>query len=166
MKTSAKTRKYFLLVVLTGLFIWLFCLIFHPFEPRYLGKRLTEWAKDVCPLEPFSPKDWRPPALRAQNDRAVAAIQPIGAKAALPWALKLCRAKDSWFKKQLEDLTEQHNNSGWPDEPRFKIHITSASEKQNEGGNLIWALVPTGRTLTFTSQRTMPFSMSQSLTPP
>ena len=28
------------------------------------------------------------------------------------------------------------------------------------------SFVPTGRTLTFTSQRTMPFSMSQSLTPP
>jgi HEAT repeats len=145
MKTLAKTRKYVLLVVLAGIFIWVFCIIFQPFEPRepqYEGKKLTNWAKEVCPLEPFSPKDWRSPAVRAQNERAVAAIQHIGAKASLPWALKLCRAKDSWFKKQLEDLTEQHNNSAWPNEPRFKIHITSASEKQNEGGNIIWALGP------------------------
>jgi hypothetical protein len=155
MKISATTRKSVFFVLLAGIFVWLFCAIFHPVEPRYQGRRLTEWAKEVCPLPPYYPKDWRSPELRAQNDRAVAAIQHIGAKAALPWALKLCRAKDSWLKRKPEewiedwvaqhnDQVEEYNETHSRDQWRSEIHVafTTAADKQNGGGNIIWALGP------------------------
>lgn len=155
MKISATTRNCVFFVLLAGIFVWLLFAIFRPFEPRYQGKRLTEWAKEVCPLEPFSPKDWRSSELRAQNDRAVAAIQHIGANAALPWALKLCRTRDSWLKRKLEDgiqdwangyndqvgeYNEIHSRHEWRSE--IHVHLTTAADKQAEGGNIIWALGP------------------------
>lgn len=155
MKAFATTRKYFFIALLVGMFVWLLFATVHPFEPRYQGKRLTQWAKEVCPLEPFFPEDWRSPELRAQNERAVAAIQHIGAKAALPWALKLCRARDSWLKRKLEDgiqdwvnghndqvaeYNEMHSRNEQRSE--IQVHLTMAADKQEEGGNIIWALGP------------------------
>ncbi len=155
MKAFATTQKCFFIALLVGVFVWLLFATFHPFEPRYQGKRLTQWAKEVCPLEPFLPNDWRSPELRAQNDRAVAAIQHIGAKAALPWALKLCRARDSWLKRKLEDGIQDwvngHNDqvaeynemhSGNEQRSEIQVHLTMAADKQEEGGNIIWALGP------------------------
>ncbi len=158
MKISATILKCFFFILLAGIVVWLLCVIFHPFEsqePEYQGKKLTDWAKEVYPLYPLQSKDRRPPALRAQNDRAVAAIQHIGAKAALPWALKLCRARDSWLKKKVEEEIEgwiaqyndqveeyngMHPRNKWRSE--IQVPFTPAAGKQNEGGNIIWALGP------------------------
>jgi HEAT repeat protein len=152
---TAQKGVLFFSILLVGILVWLFCVIFHPLEPRYQGKRLTEWAKEVCPLEPFSPKDWRSSQVRAQNDRAVAAIQRIGAKAALLRALKLCQARDSWLKRKLEEgiedwvnryndqvgeYNETHSQREWRSE--IQVHLTTAADKQYEGGNIIWALGP------------------------
>lgn len=133
MKISATTRKTFFFVLSAGIFGWLAVATFHPSEPQepeYQGKKLTDWAKEVYPTDMVSS-----PALRAQNDRAVAAIQHIGTNA-LPVALNLCRTKDSWLKRKLEECTK-YNSDGI-----VKYIITTEWEKHYEGANIIWALGP------------------------
>ena len=122
--------------ILAGIFLWLLCIIFHPFEPRYEGKRLSAWTKDLFFIEGFI-KDPRTPTVRQKHEQAVAAIQHMGVRI-LPLALKLCRAKDSWLKEKLEDWSDDWNGK----HENFEIHITTAMDKQNEGMNIIWALGP------------------------
>jgi len=105
-----------------------------PPEPSYEGRTLSAWTKDLFFAEEFS-KDPRTPALREKHEQAVAAIQHMRIEA-MPFALKLCRAKDSWLKKKLEDLTADYSDDV------LKYRITPAWEKQEVGGNIIWALGP------------------------
>jgi HEAT repeat protein len=70
---------------------------------------------------------------------AISAIQHIGTNA-LPVALKLCGAKDSWAKMQLADWTERFNDGHFP--KRFPVRIIPAWAKQAAGANIICALGP------------------------
>ena len=130
------------IIQLCGVFVFLvvLCLvanaIWQPFEPRYEGKRLSAWTKDLFFIEGFI-KDPRTPAVRQKHEQAVAAIQHMGVRI-LPLALKLCRAKDSWLKEKLEDWSDDWNGK----HENFEIHITAAADKQNEGSSIIWALGP------------------------
>jgi hypothetical protein len=140
MKISAAVRRSFLFVLLAvaGIFVWSLCAFFGLFEPRlpepqFQGKKLTDWAQDVFP------SDYLPyvsnPALRAKNDRAIAAIRQMGTNT-LPTALQLCGARDSWFKLKLEELTS-YNSDGV-----LKYRITPEWERHEKGNNIILALGP------------------------
>lgn len=140
MKISATIRRYVFFVLLAGIFVWLLCIIFHPFEqpePRYQGKNLTDWAEEIDQGAFFARTT--DPSHQEQSELAISAIRHIGTNA-LPVVLKLCRAKDSWFKKHLEGWAERYNFSDWPKQRRFPIYIKSADEKNFEGDNIIWAL--------------------------
>jgi hypothetical protein len=129
-RTKFLTFRKCLLLALAGIFLWLLCAVFHPFEPRYQGKRLTAWAKEAFPTYMAMS-----PELRAKSDRAAAVIQQIGTNA-LPVALNLCGTKDSCFKRKLEKCTE-YNSDGV-----VKCLITTEWEKHEEGAAIIWALGP------------------------
>jgi HEAT repeats len=144
-KISVKTRKFVFFVLLAGILVWLLCVVFHPFwrrlpEPQYEGKRLTEWALEIDQGDFF-----RMPAYqqhRQQDERAIAAIRHIGTNA-LPVVLELCRAKDSWFKRRLEEWSYRYNNyiyDNYPSEGRFTFHITWADDKHFAAINIVWAL--------------------------
>lgn len=127
-------------IILLGIFMLLviLCIIASVIrqspEPTYEGRKLSAWTKDLFFVEK-SFKDPRTSALRQKHERAVAAIQHMEIEA-LPIALKLCRAKDSWLKKKLEEATADSSDDV------LKYRITTAWEKQEEGGNIIWALGP------------------------
>ncbi len=74
-----------------------------------------------------------------QSEQGISAIRHIG-KNALPLAVKLCGAKDTWIKQQLAEWAERYDNDHWP--KRFPIRIKPAWEKNFEGANIIWALGP------------------------
>ena len=80
MKISAKSRRYVLFVFLAGIFVWLLFVFFRPFEPRYGGKRLSQWAAI------FS--EWPP----QEFQQATNAILHIGTNA-LPYAVQCCQAR-------------------------------------------------------------------------
>jgi hypothetical protein len=130
MKISATIRKYIFFVLFAAIFVWLICIVFHPFEsryqePQYQGKKLTDWAKEIDQSDFF-----RLPAYQLhpkQDEQAIAAIRQIGTNA-LPVALELCQAKDPWFKIKWEEWTHHYN---FP-----------ALDKRYEGANIIWALGP------------------------
>ena len=134
MKTSTIVRKWWVLIPL-GILLWLAGAIFHPFEPRYDGRRLSAWATDMdFPNWPGESQTNEPPFLeiRDRHEKAAAAIQHIGNRA-LPIALKLCQTQDSSFSDRIED---------WMDDRDGGIHIVPAYEKQNKGINIIRALGP------------------------
>jgi len=113
--------------------VWLACAIFHPFEPRYDGRRLSAWASDMDFPNWSGESQTNEPSfleIRDRHEKAAAAIQHIGNRA-LPIALKLCQTQDSSFSDRIED---------WMDDRDGGIHIVPAYEKQNEGINIIRAL--------------------------
>ena len=73
--------KMFLHRPSVGIFVWLLFATFHPFEPRYGGKRLSRWAAVFS--ESGAPQEY---------EQATNAIQHIGTKV-LPYALRCCRAR-------------------------------------------------------------------------
>jgi hypothetical protein len=155
MKISVVAWKgaFFFFIFLAVIFIWLLCVIYQPFEPRqpeYQGKKLTDWAEEIDYGVFFG----RPTSTdQEQSDRAISAIRQIGTNA-LPVAIRLCAAKDSWPKRKLEEWIDQYNNEvidhnlGLPKDQwrsQLPIHITSAGEKQYDGANIIWALGPVAK---------------------
>jgi hypothetical protein len=144
MKSLAATRKCVIFLFGLGIIVCLACIIFHPFEPRhqepqYQDKKLTEWAREIDQADFL-----RPPAFQLhqkQNEAAIAAIRQIGTNA-LPMALELCGAKDSWLKRKFEGWADQYNDGVWTDRRHFPIQIKSAGEKHYEGVNIILALGP------------------------
>jgi HEAT repeat protein len=146
MTISKTVRISFLLVVLLGGFlVWSLCSIFHPFEPKepqYQGKKLSDWSAEIDPGvfsgHPLSSSN------QEQSNLAISAIRHIGTNA-LPVAVRLCEAKDSWFKMRLVAWAERYNWSNWPEQRRFPINIKSAAEKNYEGANIIWALGPAAK---------------------
>jgi HEAT repeat protein len=113
--------------------------IWDPSEPRYEGRRLSVWARDVASPqvkgEEFLSIEKASIERQRKHDEAVAAIRHIGARA-LPAALKLCQARDYQFQKKLET---------WADKGNLDIHLTSAGEKQIEGEAIIEVLGPTAK---------------------
>jgi hypothetical protein len=142
MKVSTTTRKSVLFLALAGILAWVLCLVFHPVEPQYQGKKLTDWAKEIDQIDFFRPPDFQ--KHEPQSEQAIAAIRQIGTNA-LPVALKLCSAKDSWLKAQLETWVDRYNRGVCPNEPHFQIRISSAFEKHFEGVNIILALGPAAK---------------------
>jgi HEAT repeats len=140
MKISATTRICLFIALLVGISIWLLCAIFQPFEtkdPLYQGKKLTDWAEEID-QGAFS---GRPTDLshQKQSELAISAIRHIGTNA-LPVAVRLCEAKDSWPRRGLAVWVEQYDNDHWP--TRFPIHIKPDWEENSEGISIIWALGP------------------------
>lgn len=122
-------------IVPLGIAVWLMCLIFHPFEPRYEGKRLSAWARDISfPNWPGEVITNEPTSreISDKHDQATTAIRQIGIHA-LPCAVKWCRARDSWLKDKLETCLEDRN---------WGIHFVSAQEKNEIGIIIIHALGP------------------------
>jgi HEAT repeat protein len=127
-------------LTLVGILFFVVVRIWDPFEPRYQGRRLSAWAKDVH----SSDEDYyeKVPSLQTRlieihekHEKAITAIQHIGVRA-LPTALRLCQAKDSWIKMKLGD---------WAEERNLRIHYSSAQDKQIEGETIIRALGPTAK---------------------
>jgi len=130
-----KLGAFALLVILSLLIIG----IWDPSEPRYEGRRLSDWARDVVAPEvsdeAFLSIEKSAIESRRKHDNAVAAIQHIGVRA-LPTALKLCQAKDFWFQEKLE---------GWAEARNLDIHLSSAQDRQIEGATIIEVLGPTAK---------------------
>jgi hypothetical protein len=103
--------------IFVGILIWLLCAFYHPFEPRYQGKRLSVW---VAALSPDS--QWEG---ETKEDRQVAteAVRHIGVRA-LPPALKACRAHDSVLKEKLMDWSETWNAN----HEYFQIHFSAEED--------------------------------------
>ena len=140
MRISATTRNCLFIVFLVGISIWLLCVIFQPFEtkgPLYQGKKLTDWAEETDQGVVFlgHPTSTN----QEQSELAIAAIRHIGTNA-LPVALELCEAKDSWPRQQLAEWVEQYDNDHWTN--RFPIHIKPDWQKNCDGISIIWALGP------------------------
>jgi HEAT repeats len=134
--------SFFLVVLLAGSVIWLLCVIFQPFgpkEPQYQGKKLTDWAGEITWVNQGIFFDHLISTNQEQGVRAISAIRHIGTNA-LPVALELCGAKDSWPRKQLVEWVEQYDGSHWP--KSFPIHPKPDWEKNSEGVSIIWALGP------------------------
>jgi HEAT repeat protein len=133
------TWRKFCVFVLLAILIFAGVEIWSPLEPRYEGRRLSEWARDVVLPDEDSERvpsiQQRSIESRQRHDKAVAAIQHIGVRA-LPTALKLCQAKDFWIQEKLEDWAEARN---------LQIHLTSAQDRQIEGATIIEVLGPTAK---------------------
>jgi HEAT repeats len=144
MKSLLATWKGVLLIVFAGIVICLLCLFAYLFvttrqEPQYQGRKLTEWADEIDQQDFF--RLIANQQHQKQNEQAIAAIRHIGTNA-LPVALELCRAKNSWLKEKTEVWADWFNFADWPHHRRFQIHIKSAGEKYYEGVSIIWALGP------------------------
>ena len=125
MKTSTIVQRWWVLIPL-GILVWLACAIFHPFEPRYEGRRLSAWAMDMdFPNWPGESQTNEPSFLeiRDRHEKAAAAIQHIGNRAAAHRA-EIVQAQDSSFSDRIEN---------WMDDRDGGIHIVPAYEKQNQG---------------------------------
>ena len=70
MKSFATTRKYVIFLFLSGIVVWLLYAIFHPFEPQYQDKKLTEWAREIDQGDFF-----RQPAFQLHQRQNEAATQ-------------------------------------------------------------------------------------------
>lgn len=142
MKISTNRHKWrvLLFILFAGILTGAFCAVLFwfkspPPEPQYQGKKLTAWAREIDQMDFF-----RQPAFqqhREQNERAITVIQQVGTNA-LPVALSLLRAKDSWLRGRLTEWAERYDANHWP--KHFPVQIQSAGEKNFEGINIIWAL--------------------------
>lgn len=129
-----------LFVLFAGVLTGVFCAVFWalkpgPSEPQYQGKKLTAWMGEID--SGFFAGHSLSVTNRQESELAVAAIRQIGTNA-LPVALELIRAKDSWFRSHLAEWIEQYDGDHWP--ARFPIYIKLDWEKNFEGVNIIWAL--------------------------
>ena len=136
MKIAFVIRKWRVFILL-GILLLLVNAIWHPFEQRYQGKRLSAWAKDIlnCEFgEASGAQHWD--EVQAKRAEAVEAIRHIGTKA-LPLALKYCRAKDSALKKKLKDRANGQKV--------FEIHLLHDTDYQQMGVEIFEALGPVAR---------------------
>ena len=141
MKVSVKIQKWSALGLLAGIgmgFIWVFVSFYEPSlsEPQYEGRKLTEWAREVDQGDFF-----RPLALRQhkeKSEQAIVAIRQIGTNA-LPVALKLFHAKDSWLKKQWEEWANRHNDGdGQEEQPPRQINVYPDYENASKPSISSW----------------------------
>jgi|GEM_PF-932082 len=108
-------------LVVTGLLA--ITVLFHPFEPRYGGKRLSAWAADLLAPEEFL--EMQPTAADlAKQDKAIVAIRHFGIKA-VPLAIKWCGTEDFTLKEKLKDLVNEQKI--------FQVEIPSDYDYQNRG---------------------------------
>jgi hypothetical protein len=110
--------------------------IWNPLEPRYQGRSLSSWAKDLNFHPELAEDPQKNLEIRQKHELAVAAVQHIGVRA-LPTALKLCRTRDFWIKKKLLwDLPDalHIDSDNW--------NISWEWDKQFTGAEIIQALGP------------------------
>jgi HEAT repeat protein len=134
MKHFLAIRKWRIFIFL-GILVWLVCVVFHPFELRYQGRRLTAWAADLLAPEEFWGTQAAPAAL-AKQDKAVAAIHHFGIKA-MPLAIKWCGAEDSTPAEQLKDWVNGQT--------MFQVQIPSDSDYQGRGVKIFEVLGPVAK---------------------
>ena len=123
--------------ILLGILPLLVNAVWHPFEPRCQGKRLSAWAKDILNWELWEDSDaqqWR--EAQVKRDEAFEAIRHIGTKA-LPLALKYCRAKDSALKEKLKDWANRQKV--------FEVHLLDDTDYQRMGVKIFEALGPVAK---------------------
>lgn len=128
MKVSVILQKSCVFLLLAVL-LWLLCVIFRPFEPRYQGKRLSLWMNDLS--------NWEGPD---EYKQATNAVRHIGIRV-LPYALELCRTKvsgetrkgrfEEWLNKrkligvEIGELYQMHPagevNPHWESQELFRI---------------------------------------------
>jgi len=140
MKIPAMSRKYVFFVLLACVCLWLFCAIFHPFEPRepeYQGKKLSDWGMQINQGVFFDSPGSE--ANYEQSKIAISAIRHIGTNA-LPVAVRLCGSKDSWAKIRLAEWIERYSDDHFP--KHFPIQIVPVWDRLAAGANIIWALGP------------------------
>ena len=130
MKIPVTNRKYIVFVILAGIVGWLFCAIFHPFEPRYQGKTLSAWTTILCDDNGFDPESKTPQI--DQQAIAADAIRHIGTRA-LPYAIRLCREEDSGIKKKLLKWADA-------DEKLWGFQLVSAEEDRFRSWQIFQAL--------------------------
>jgi HEAT repeat protein len=130
-KVSLAIRKG-LILIFAGILLWVIFAVFHPFEPRYQGKRLTTWAADLLSPEEFWGMQPASVAL-AKQDNAAAAIRHFGIKA-MPLAIKWCSVEDSAFKEKLKDLANGQKI--------FQVQIPSDYDYQSRGVRIFEVLGP------------------------
>ena len=131
------SRRKIIIFAFSAVLIFAVVEIGNPFEPRYQGRSLSSWAKDLNFYTELSEEPQTNLEIHHKHELAVAAVQHIGVRA-LPTALKLCRAKDSWIKKKLlKDLPDALNidSDNW--------NISWSGDKQFDGAKIIQALGPT-----------------------
>jgi HEAT repeat protein len=129
MKISLAIRKC-RIFIFSGILVWLICVVFHPFEPRYQGKRLTAWAADLLAPEEYWGMQPASAAL-AKQDKATVAIRYFGIKA-MPLAIKWCGVEDSALVEKLKD---------WVNEQKI-FQIPSDSDYQGRGVRIFEVLGP------------------------
>ena len=131
------SRRKIIVFAFLAVLIFAVAKIWSPFEPRYQGRSLSSWARDLNFYPELSDVPESNLELRRKHELAVEAVQHIGVRA-LPTALKLCRAKDPWLKtKLLNDLPDSLSldSDNW--------NISWSQDKQLEGARIIQALGPT-----------------------
>ena len=120
-------------MILLGIFVSIAILIWHPFEPRHEGKRLSVWVKVLFDTGEQADDIQLERQRQRSRDQATEAVRHIGTDA-LPYALRLLQAKDSAFKEKLIDLAKKQEI--------IHFHFTSADEKRVEGVEIFYALGP------------------------
>jgi len=143
-KISAN-RKSIIVVGLAAIGVWAFCAIVHPLEPRYGGKRLSQWADILALFWDEYPDEQMAGEAQSRHNEAENAIRHIGPRA-LPYAIKWCRATNDasqeaphdWFhgKKlfgvELEELYPELRPS----------HVISANDLHERSGAIFRILGP------------------------
>jgi hypothetical protein len=130
------------IAILLGILLWLICVLFHPFEPRYQGRRLSAWADILAqPLYDEEPNAQVAQELRANADQAADAIRHVG-KRALPYALKWSYAKDSAFKEKFNEWAGTIHLFGAQITELYEIHFHSADELNYRSVQVFKALGP------------------------
>lgn len=124
-----------LILICAGILLWVIFAVFHPFEPRYQGKRLTAWAADLLAPEEFWDTQPTSTAL-AKQDKAAAAIRHFGIKA-MPLAIKWCGVEDPALKEKLKDWINGQKI--------FQVQIPSDSDYQGRGVRIIEVLGPVAK---------------------
>jgi len=120
--------------LLGGILVGLLCVIFHPLEPRYQGKRLSAWVEDLMP-----DSQWEGVTKENQQE-AAEALRHIGIRA-LPLALKACRARDSVLKEKLMDWSEAWNEN----HDCFHIHLRGAGDAHAQSHEMFRVLGSIGQ---------------------
>jgi HEAT repeat protein len=130
---------------LVAIAIWVFCSIVHPLEPRYSGKRLSDWADILALSWDEYPNEKTAKTAQTYHDDAESAIHHLGTRA-LPYAIKWCRATNNastenspdWFRgKKLFGVELEEIYPGL-----HPSHVISATDLHNRSEEIFRILGP------------------------
>lgn len=106
MKISRQFIRHSSILIFAGIILFLANAVWHPWEPRYQGKRLSAWVDDLPVIDDGWWIGQIEQEMQPTNRQAAEAIRQIGAKA-LPLALSYCAAHDSSLMEKLKDWINQ-----------------------------------------------------------